>query len=213
MAIFNEETIRTFSDLEKIRNMQLKKYNSELEKICKMPEEERIEQMEKMRVLLRLKELYENLDIKIVEEKMIFFKGNIVVSEKQLKEIDELAEKCFEEERNYNELVKSEEFILTNDIRIQIEEYMEIRDFMLGDYIIHSIKGTMPQLYPQSTYLMSCSEYVTLIKKLSELKISIENGKVYVTEKQITKKADYFNIVKQINQINEIAKTLLENIL
>ena len=40
MAIFSSDTIKGFSEVEKIRNMQLKVYNFELEKISKMPEEE-----------------------------------------------------------------------------------------------------------------------------------------------------------------------------
>lgn len=76
MAIFSSDTIKGFSEVEKIRNMQLKVYNFELEKISKMPEEERINNMEKMRALLKLRELYEKLDIKVVNNEMILFKGN-----------------------------------------------------------------------------------------------------------------------------------------
>lgn len=213
MAIFNEKVIENLLNLQKIRNMQLRRYDAELERICRMPEEERIEQLDKMRVLLRLKELYERLDIKIIEGETIFFNGQIVLSDKQLIEINNLADECFKEEKVYTKLIENEKFILTNDIKVQLEEYIEIREYMLEDYIKHCINATIPQLYPQSVVLMASEEYIDLIKRFSKLKITIENEKVYKGEKLIAKKVDYFNLLRQTNQINKIATSLLEKIL
>ncbi len=205
MAIFDKRIIENFSALEKVRNMQLERYNIELEKICKMPEEEKINAMDKMRILLRLRELYEELDVKVIEGKMIFYKGKAVITEKELIEIYKLSDKCYEEEVKYNELIENEDFILTNSIRTELEDYIKIREIMLESYIKNSINAMLPQLCPQSAILMNSKEYYNLIQLFSELNVSISDGKVYVNEVAVEKKRDYTNLVKKINQINKVA--------
>lgn len=212
MAIFDEKVIKFFSELEIVRNIQLERCNVELERICKMPEEERIEQMDKMRILLRLKELYEELDIKVVEGEMIFFKGKAVITEKQLEEINKLQDECLKEEMNYTSLIENEEFVLVDDIRVQLDDYITIREIMLQSYITNSINASIPQLSPKSTFLMRSKEYNDLIKLFSELKIDIKNEKLYVNEKVVKTKGEYFNLIEKINKINKISIQLMEKI-
>jgi len=212
MAIFDEKVIKFFSELEIVRNIQLERCNVELERICKMPEEERIEQMDKMRILLRLKELYEELDIKVVDGQMIFFKGQAVITEKQLAEINKLQDECLKEEMNYTSLIENEEFVLVDDIRVQLDDYIIIREIMLQSYITNSINASIPQLSPKSTFLMRSKEYNDLIKLFSELKIDIKNEKLYVNEKVVKTKGEYFNLIEKINKINKISIQLMEKI-
>lgn len=183
MAIFDERIIKKFSDLEKIRNMQLKDYNLELERICKMPEEERLDQMDKMRILLKLKKLYEELDVRVVQGGVIFYKGKAVVSEKQLEDIDKLSGECLEEEINYTRIIEEEKFILTDGIRKQLNDYVQMREIMLGGYIKNSINAVIPELNPISTFFMSQKDYTELIGMLSELNVVIKGQEVYVNEK------------------------------
>lgn len=212
MAIFDEKIIKYFSDLEKIRNLQLKYCNLELERICRMPEEERINEMDKMRILLRLRELYEELDVKVVQGEMIFYKGKAVVSQKQLEEIDKLSDECFKEEKNYLEIVKEENFVLTDGIKRQLSDYITIRELILQSYITHSMNAAIPNLDPISTFLMSSKEYVDLIRLFSELKVVIEGQEVYVNGKLIEIKAEYFNFVEKMSKINNISIQLAEKI-
>lgn len=205
MAIFDKEIIENFSALEKVRNMQLERCNIELEKICKMPEEEKINAMDKMRILLRLKELYEELDIKVIEGEVIFYKGNAVITEKELTEIYKLGNKCYEEEKKYTELIGNEEFILNDIIKAELEDYIKIREIMLEGYIKNSINAVFPQLCPQSAFLMNSKEYYDLIQLFSELNISISDKKVYVNEIAVEKKRDYLSLAKKINNINKVA--------
>lgn len=212
MAIFNEKIIKSFSDVEKIRNMQLKKHNLELEEICKMPEEERIEQMDKMRILLRLKKLYEELDVKVVQGEMIFYKGKAVVSEKQLKDISKLSDECFEEEMNYTKMIEEEKFILTDDIRKQLNDYIKIRELMLQSYIKHSMNAVIPELSPKSAFLMSSKEYNELIRLFSELNLVIKDEKVYVNDKAVETKGDYFGLLEKTTRINMLSIQLKEKL-
>ena len=154
MAIFSSDTIKGFSEVEKIRNMQLKVYNFELEKISKMPEEERINNMEKMRALLKLRELYEKLDIKVVNNEMILFKGKAVISENELAEICKIEDECFKAEMNYTKMIGEEDFVLTDEIKQTLEKYIEDREEMLEAYITNSINAVVPNLVPNSTKLM-----------------------------------------------------------
>lgn len=212
MAFFSKEVIENFSELEKIRNIQLEKYNLELERICKMPEDERINQMDKMRILLRLRELYEELDIKVVEGNMIFFKGKAVVSTGQLDEIMKLQDKCFVEEENYYQLIQNDEFVLSDNTRLQLNDYITIREIMLQGYITNSINSSVPNLSPRSTFFMNSEEYINLIKLFSELKIAIKDNKVYVNEKAIKTNAEYINLIEKISKINKISIDLMKKI-
>lgn len=212
MTIFDEEFIKNFSDLEKMRNLQLEHYNLELERICRMPEEERINEMDKMRILLRLKELYEELDIKVVQGEMIFYKGKAVISKKQIEEINKLIDECFEEEEKYRKIIEEEKFILTDDIKEQLDDYVAIREIMLQSYITHSMNAVIPNLDPISTFLMSSKEYVDLIRLFSELNVVIKGQEVYVNEKAIERKAEYFNLAEKMNKINKLSIQLVGEI-
>lgn len=212
MVIFNEKVIKSFSDVERIRNMRLKKYNLELERICRMPEEERINEMDKMRILLRLKELYEELDIKVVQGKMIFYKGKAVISEKQLEEINKLEHECFEEEKKYRKIIEEEKFVLTDDIKKQLDDYVTIREIMLQSYITHSMNAVIPKLAPKSAFLMKNKEYNDLISLFSELNVVIKGQEVYVNEKVVERKGEYFNLIEKISKINKISVQLVEKL-
>lgn len=212
MAIFDEKVIKKYSNLEKVRNIQLKNCNFELERICKMPEEERIEKMDKMRILLNLKKLYEELDIRVVQGKMIFYKGKAVVSEKQLEDIDKLSDECFEEEMNYTKIIEEEKFILTDDIRKQLNDYVTIREIMLQGYITNSMNAVIPGLNPISTFFMKQKEYAELISMFSELNVVIKGQEVYVNDKIVAKKGEYFNLVEKISKINKITMQLVGKI-
>lgn len=212
MAIFDKKVIKSFSDLEKVRNMQLNTFNLELERICKMPEEERIEKMDKMRILLRLKKLYEELDVRVVQGEMIFYKGKAVVSEKQLEEIGKKRDECFEEEMMLAEMLVDEKFVLTENIRKQINDYITIREVMLQGYITHSMNAVIPELAPKSAFLMRQKEYSELINMFSELNVAIKSQEVYVNEKAIKRKGEYFNLVERINKINKISMQLMEKL-
>lgn len=212
MAFFDEKIIEMYSNLEEVRNIQLKKYNFELEEICKMSEEERIDKMDKMRILLKLKKLYEELDVRVIQGEMIFYKGKAVVSQKQLEEIKKLSDKCLEEEMNYSKIIEEEKFILTDDIRKQLNDYIECRESILQGYITNSINAAIPGLNPTSAFFMSQKEYIELIFMLSELNIVIQGQEVYVNEKSIQKKGEYFGLAKEISKINQIAIQFFEKL-
>lgn len=212
MAIFSSDTIKGFSKVEKIRNMQLKVYNFELEKISKMPEEERINNMDKMRALLKLRELYEKLDIKVVNNEMILFKGKAVISENELVEICKIENECFKAEMNYTKLIGEEDFVLTDEIKQTVEKYIEDREEMLKAYITNSINAVVPNLEPNSTKLMREKEYVDLIQYISNVNIRLEGTKVYWNDKLIEKKKEYFAFKEQIVIINKKIQHLEEKI-
>ena len=212
MAIFSSDTIKGFSEVEKIRNMQLKVYNFELEKISKMPEEERINNMEKMRALLKLRELYEKLDIKVVNNEMILFKGKAVISENELAEICKIEEECFKAEMNYTKMIGEEDFVLTDEIKQTLEKYIEDREEMLEAYITNSINAVVPNLVPNSTKLMNENEYVDLIQYISNVNIRLEGTKVYWNDKLMEKKKEYFAFTEQISLINKKIQHLEEKI-
>lgn len=212
MAIFSSDTIKGFSEVEKIRNMQLKIYNFELEKISKMPEEERIDNMDKMRALLKLRELYEKLDIKVVNNEMILFKGKAVISEKELAEICKIENECFKAEMNYTKLIGEEDFVLTDEIKQIVEKFIEDREEMLEAYITNSINAVVPNAVPNSTKLMRENEYVDLIQYISNVNIRLEGTKVYWNDKLIEKKKEYFAFKEQIVIINKKILHLEEKI-
>ncbi len=212
MAIFSSDTIKGFSEVEKIRNMQLKVYNFELEKISKMPEEERINNMEKMRALLKLRELYEKLDIKVVNNEMILFKGKAVISENELAEICKIEDECFKAEMNYTKMIGEEDFVLTDEIKQTLEKYIEDREEMLEAYITNSINAVVPNLVPNSTKLMNENEYVDLIQYISNVNIRLEGTKVYWNDKLMEKKKEYFAFTEQIAIINKKIQHLEEKI-
>ena len=212
MAIFSSDTIKGLSEVEKIRNMQLKVYNFELEKISKMPEEERINNMEKMRALLKLRELYEKLDIKVVNNEMILFKGKAVISENELAEICKIENECFEAEMNYTKMIGEEDFVLTDEIKQTLEKYIEDREEMLEAYITNSINSVVPNLVPNSTKLMNENEYVDLIQYISNVNIRLEGTKVYWNDKLMEKKKEYFAFNEQIAIINKKIQHLEEKI-
>lgn len=212
MAIFSSDTIKGFSEVEKIRNMQLKIYNFELEKISKMPEEERIDNMDKMRALLKLRELYEKLDIKVVNNEMILFKGKAVISENELAEIYKIENECFKAEMNYTKLIGEEDFVLTDEIKQIVEKFIEDREEMLEAYITHSINAVVPNAVPNSTKLMREKEYVDLIQYISNVNIRLEGTKVYWNDKLIEKKKEYFAFKEQIVIINKKILHLEEKI-
>ena len=212
MAIFSSDTIKGFSEVEKIRNMQLKIYNFELEKISKMPEEERIDNMDKMRALLKLRELYEKLDIKVVNNEMILFKGKAVISEKELAEICKIENECFKAEMNYTKLIGEEDFVLTDEIKQTVEKFIEDREEMLEAYITNSINAVVPNAVPNSTKLMRENEYVDLIQYISNVNIRLEGTKVYWNDKLIEKKKEYFAFTEQIAIINKKILHLEEKI-
>ncbi len=212
MAIFSSDTIKGFSEVEKIRNMQLKVYNFELEKISKMPEEERINNMEKMRALLKLRELYEKLDIKVVNNEMILFKGKAVISENELAEICKIEDECFKAEMNYTKMIGEEDFVLTDEIKQTLEKYIEDREEMLEAYITNSINAVVPNLVPNSTKLMREKEYVDLIQYISNVNIRLEGTKVYWNDKLMEKKKEYFAFTEQIAIINKKIQHLEEKI-
>lgn len=212
MAIFSSDTIKGFSEVEKIRNMQLKIYNFELEKISKMPEEERIDNMDKMRALLKLRELYEKLDIKVVNNEMILFKGKAVISENELAEIYKIENECFKAEMNYTKLIGEEDFVLTDEIKQTVEKFIEDREEMLEAYITNSINAVVPNAVPNSTKLMREKEYVDLIQYISNVNIRLEGTKVYWNDKLIEKKKEYFAFKEQIAIINKKILHLEEKI-
>lgn len=212
MAIFSSDTIKGFSEVEKIRNMQLKIYNFELEKISKMPEEERIDNMDKMRALLKLRELYEKLDIKVVNNEMILFKGKAVISENELAEIYKIENECFKAEMNYTKLIGEEDFVLTDEIKQIVEKFIEDREEMLEAYITNSINAVVPNAVPNSTKLMREKEYVDLIQYISNVNIRLEGTKVYWNDKLIEKKKEYFAFKEQIVIINKKILHLEEKI-
>ena len=212
MAIFSSDTIKGFSEVEKIRNMQLKVYNFELEKISKMPEEERINNMEKMRALLKLRELYEKLDIKVVNNEMILFKGKAVISENELAEICKIEDECFKAEMNYTKMIGEEDFVLTDEIKQTLEKYIEDREEMLEAYITNLINAVVPNLVPNSTKLMNENEYVDLIQYISNVNIRLEGTKVYWNDKLMEKKKEYFAFTEQIAIINKKIQHLEEKI-
>lgn len=212
MAIFSSDTIKGFSEVEKIRNMQLKIYNFELEKISKMPEEERIDNMDKMRALLKLRELYEKLDIKVVNNEMILFKGKAVISENELAEICKIENECFKAEMNYTKLIGEEDFVLTDEIKQTVEKFIEDREEMLEAYITNSINAVVPNAVPNSTKLMRENEYVDLIQYISNVNIRLEGTKVYWNDKLIEKKKEYFAFKEQIVIINKKILHLEEKI-
>ena len=212
MAIFSSDTIKGFSEVEKIRNMQLKVYNFELEKISKMPEEERINNMEKMRALLKLRELYEKLDIKVVNNEMILFKGKAVISENELAEICKIEDECFKAEMNYTKMIGEEDFVLTDEIKQTLEKYIEDREEMLEAYITNSINAVVPNLVPNSTKLMREKEYVDLIQYISNVNIRLEGTNVYWNDKLMEKKKEYFAFTEQIAIINKKIQHLEEKI-
>lgn len=212
MAIFSSDTIKGFSEVEKIRNMQLKVYNLELEKISKMPEEERIDNMDKMRALLKLRELYEKLDIKVVNNEMILFKGKAVISENELAEICKIEDECFKAEMNYTKLIGEEDFVLTDEIKQTLEKYIEDREKMLEAYITNSINAVVPNAVPNSTKLMREKEYVDLIQYISNVNIRLEGTKVYWNDKLMEKKKEYFAFTEQIAIINKKIQHLEEKI-
>lgn len=212
MAIFSSDTIKGFSEVEKIRNMQLKIYNFELEKISKMPEEERIDNMDKMRALLKLRELYEKLDIKVVNNEMILFKGKAVISENELAEICKIENECFKAEMNYTKLIGEEDFVLTDEIKQTVEKFIEDREEMLEAYITNSINAVVPNAVPNSTKLMREKEYVDLIQYISNVNIRLEGTKVYWNDKLIEKKKEYFAFTEQIAIINKKILHLEEKI-
>lgn len=212
MAIFSSDTIKGFSEVEKIRNMQLKIYNFELEKISKMPEEERIDNMDKMRALLKLRELYEKLDIKVVNNEMILFKGKAVISENELAEIRKIENECFKAEMNYTKLIGEEDFVLTDEIKQTVEKFIEDREEMLEAYITNSINAVVPNAVPNSTKLMRENEYVDLIQYISNVNIRLEGTKVYWNDKLIEKKKEYFAFKEQIVIINKKILHLEEKI-
>ncbi len=212
MAIFSSDTIKGFSEVEKIRNMQLKIYNFELEKISKMPEEERIDNMDKMRALLKLRELYEKLDIKVVNNEMILFKGKAVISENELAEIYKIENECFKAEMNYTKLIGEEDFVLTDEIKQIVEKFIEDREEMLEAYITNSINAVVPNAVPNSTKLMREKEYVDLIQYISNVNIRLEGTKVYWNDKLIEKKKEYFAFTEQIAIINKKILHLEEKI-
>ena len=212
MAIFSSDTIKGFSEVEKIRNMQLKIYSFELEKISKMPEEERIDNMDKMRALLKLRELYEKLDIKVVNNEMILFKGKAVISENELAEICKIEDECFKAEMNYTKMIGEEDFVLTDEIKQTLEKYIEDREEMLEAYITNSINAVVPNLVPNSTKLMREKEYVDLIQYISNVNIRLEGTKVYWNDKLIEKKKEYFAFTEQIAIINKKIQHLEEKI-
>ena len=212
MAIFSSDTIKGFSEVEKIRNMQLKIYNFELEKISKMPEEERIDNMDKMRALLKLRELYEKLDIKVVNNEMILFKGKAVISENELAEIYKIENECFKAEMNYTKLIGEEDFVLTDEIKQIVEKFIEDREEMHEAYITNSINAVVPNAVPNSTKLMREKEYVDLIQYISNVNIRLEGTKVYWNDKLIEKKKEYFAFTEQIAIINKKILHLEEKI-
>lgn len=212
MAIFSSDTIKGFSEVEKIRNMQLKIYNFELENISKMPEEERIDNMDKMRALLKLRELYEKLDIKVVNNEMILFKGKAVISEKELAEIYKIENECFKAEMNYTKLIGEEDFVLTDEIKQIVEKFIEDREEMLEAYITNSINAVVPNAVTNSTKLMREKEYVDLIQYISNVNIRLEGTKVYWNDKLIEKKKEYFAFKEQIVIINKKILHLEEKI-
>lgn len=212
MAIFSSDTIKGFSEVEKIRNMQLKIYSFELEKISKMPEEERIDNMDKMRALLKLRELYEKLDIKVVNNEMILFKGKAVISENELAEIYKIENECFKAEMNYTKLIGEEDFVLTDEIKQTVEKFIEDREEMLEAYITNSINAVVPNAVPNSTKLMREKEYVDLIQYISNVNIRLEGTKVYWNDKLIEKKKEYFAFKEQIVIINKKILHLEEKI-
>ena len=212
MAIFSSDTIKGFSEVEKIRNMQLKVYNFELEKISKMPEEERINNMEKMRALLKLRELYEKLDIKVVNNEMILFKGKAVISENELAEICKIEDECFKAEMNYTKMIGEEDFVLTDEIKQTLEKYIGDREEMLEAYITNSINAVVPNAVPNSTKLMREKEYVDLIQYISNVNIRLEGTKVYWNDKLMEKKKEYFAFTEQIAIINKKIQHLEEKI-
>lgn len=212
MAIFSSDTIKGFSEVEKIRNMQLKIYNFELEKISKMPEEERLDNMDKMRALLKLRELYEKLDIKVVNNEMILFKGKAVISENELAEICKIENECFKAEMNYTKLIGEEDFVLTDEIKQIVEKFIEDREEMLEAYITNSINAVVPNAVPNSTKLMREKEYVDLIQYISNVNIRLEGTKVYWNDKLIEKKKEYFAFKEQIVIINKKILHLEEKI-
>lgn len=209
MGIYNDEVIKSFSEYEKYRNTQLKLYNLELERICKLPEEERIEQMDKMRILLRIRELYEQIDVKVVG-KMIFFKGVAVLSAKQFDEIMELQNECLAEEKKLEKILLEEKFVLTDSWKEQLEQYITMRQIILESYITHSINATLPELNPQSAKLMSNKNYQKVIKLFSELNVVIKNNIVYVNDEALEKNSDGINLVERINEINKLANQIVD---
>lgn len=213
MGIYNDEVLKSFSDYEKYRNTQLKLYNLELERICKLPEEERIEQMEKIRLLLILKEKYEQLDVKVVDGQMIFFKGKAVLSAKQFDEIIELQNECLAQEEKLEKILLEEKFVLTDSWKEQLEQYITMRQIILESYITHSINGILPELYPQSAKLMSNKNYQEVIKLLSELNVVIQDNTVYVNEKKVEKNSECIELIERINKINKLLIKVVEEVI
>lgn len=213
MGIYSEEVLKSFSDYEKYRNTQLKLYNLELERICKLPEEERIEQMEKIRLLLILKEKYEQLDVKVVDGQMIFFKGKAVLSAKQFDEIIELQNECLAQEEKLEKILLEEKFVLTDSWKEQLEQYITMRQIILESYITHSINGILPELNPESTRLMSNKNYQEVIKLLSELNVVVQDNTVYVNEKKVEKNSDCIDLIERINKINKLSIQVVEEVM
>ena len=205
MVYFDERQIQYFSEIEKVRNERLKIINKEIERISMLSEEERISLGDKMRILLQLKQLYEELDIKVVDKKMVFYKGQAVITIEHFKEIDQKSYDCLQKEKEYTKIVEEEELILTDDLIQELNIYITAREKILQAYIQHSINATLPQICPQSAFLMSSKEYIDVINQLSKLNISIKERKLYLNEIAIIRKKDFKELMKQIAKINQKA--------
>lgn len=212
MAIFSSDIINFFSKSEEIRNAQLKVCNFGLTQFSKLPEEERIDKMDEMRALLKIREAYEKFDIKVVNNEMIFFKGKAVLTENELAEIIKIQDECLEAENNYMRLIGEADFVLREDMKKTIEGYIEDREKILKAYITNSINAVVPNLVPNSTKLMKEKEYVDLIQQLSNMNIRLEGEKAYWNDKLMKKMKEYYAFLEQLETINEKIKKLEEKI-
>lgn len=199
MQIFNNNVIDYFSQLEKIRNNLIKYFDTELENLMKLPEEERIDHMNKMRKLLRLRELYQNLDIKVVKNEMIFFNGKAVITNSQLEEINKKHLECVKALEEYKELIEFEEFVLTDKEFEKIKQYISDRESSLQIYV--SIQVMSGQL-KEKEYLQ-INELEEAVQMLSETYVTIENGKVYLNGNLLKTNKDFFSLWERIQKINE----------
>lgn len=208
MQIFNNNVIDYFSQLEKIRNNLIKYFDTELENLMKLPEEERIDNMNKIRKLLRLRELYKNLDVKLVKDEMIFFNGKAVITNSQLEEINKMHLECVKELEEYKELIDFEEFVLTSKEYEKIKQYISDREQLLQMYVATQIM--MSRL--KENKRLKNDELDEASKLLSETYVTIENGKVYLNGNLIKTNKDFFSLLERIAKINEKTEKAMEEL-
>lgn len=199
MQIFNNDVIKSYSELEKVRNILLSNFDKELESLLRLPEEERIDNMNKMRKLLRLRELYQNLDVKVVKNEMIFFNGKAVITNRQLEEINKMHLECSKELEEYKELIDSEEFVLTEKEYERIKQYISDREQSLQMYVtIQSMSSRS-----QENKRLKVTELDEAVRLLSETYVTIESGKVYLNGNRIKTNKEFFSFWERIQKINE----------